>query len=1473
MQESFDSLSDWHSSDEEALIQEIDLLQTHPGGPRGYRLRRIILINYWLYTYQLTFEIPHGRILLTGDNATGKSTVLTAAFPLALEGSLRPTRLDTFGEQYKNIEYYVLGSPNTSPRFEYEARTSYIALEFEWCDDDHPPIEATIRQRWQSGDRKTTRFLTIGLGLYGKSDRKTRIVSSYYLITDGSRIGYNNFSLISDKRPLTQSALKLLLKDRGIWCEKQTEYEILVSRYLFGYRDINQYNDLIDLLLVLRQPNLSSTINLTDVQKYLKLSLPTIPMDATRRVIETINEIEEMKRGLARLKEEKDAVMIIHKARQGFVLSKARSAAYDNEKASRDLKSANNTLTRLQGTIARTEREWSEAKKYADSLTEELQRITGTIQKMGVSSTTYKSQQLADARIQLETAQTQEAQQLGIIASIDRQIATQEETWNNQKKLFDALRNDCVTPLHKLSEKALYNAIWETVEVLFKTYRDQLKQATLETPSLEETIKSVQAGLASFDASNQLTWLRTLNTLHGQREKIEDALKNAEIAEKSRFDELDGLIREFQAKATNFDTALEGVELILIALTNTYTSFLPGWIPLATSQTNEQAEVVYDEKHVDTLVKQYNLLYEQSEKTIVTFEHGLQVAKEYQQDHLNTLQIRHTQENQMLAQLRLHYKQKGNEPEYHPPTTPHRVQARHKLAEYGVQAYPFYMLIDFTPNIARESEKAGQLEYLLEDAGLLHNLVVLPRDREYAIKLLQEEGLSDCVLLTTTEEIQTKNNKDEPSNSLFYGLCFDETSEQIPSSSCEEWRETVTSILQAVTTVLRITVSFPASEHKNEVSPSAVWHYGLLSGHTGKGQASCIGKETRLHVRRQELRELDEQIKQLQNNIIQIEIQIEPYKEHIQTIQSDIEKVHDVLVSSRVTSIIAQLSPIANNLKKIWGVYRTARDRTLSKRQERLQVIQLLEQESKDVTELAYNYKRVISALEATNEIITALPLLLVAIEKFFSCYTAYHQAEQEIALEEKKKKDANAILSKLQLVTIQTQAGVRELERVSEGEEDSVQRLKDLQKQERDLPDMIIGAKTEESSKEFNLSQQRVTLSTKQTEIEKCKETIRAQQEILVQVIMIYPVPQFTPILSLLEHNECEKAVHLLLADLPQEESFEQWNVRLESEAASSSNNLLNTYHEQKTKLFNYGPLLDIENRSVIFQREQSGSPIDLLSKLEDEMQTREVLLEEEESKLFENFLLQDMAEIIRSHIFRAQDWVETLNKTLASMPIVGDKYELEWKANTPSTVTKLGGHLAQRQNLLSKPLQALTLADRELVRTAFHEELEAMQHQQKSEGMHFEEVLRTIFDYRDWFEFQIYVTPKGGKRIPLDNKVRGGRSGAERLFDLYVPLFAALSSLYDSAAPGAPRLLALDEAFDKASDNNMKKVIELLAKQNFQWIMTGPQINISGSHVPVSIRYSMLHEKGSLIATAEASRTWQSNMLNTDEGLTDDA
>src|SRR5438105_1725733 len=337
MQQTFDNLTTWSKTENdlaaENLAHQIDILQTLAGGSKGYRLRRILLTNFWLYGQQ-EFEVVHGRLFLAGENASGKSTVLTAALPLALDGDIRPNRLDTFGGRERHMEYYVLGSSESATPFSHERRTAYIALEFEWCDPDNPPIAPEFRQRWENGEREKTRFLTIGISLAGNVNASDRIRPLRFMITDGSRLGHELQTVYEtgskhDKRAFDHARFKQQLEGHGFICDTQAEYERQVARYLFGFDDVKDFQKLINLLLVLRRPNLSSELSFSRVHDYLKQSLRKISGETTSHVIGTIERIDAIQAEKERIQEAYSAAERLHQAQQNLALSRAQLADWE----------------------------------------------------------------------------------------------------------------------------------------------------------------------------------------------------------------------------------------------------------------------------------------------------------------------------------------------------------------------------------------------------------------------------------------------------------------------------------------------------------------------------------------------------------------------------------------------------------------------------------------------------------------------------------------------------------------------------------------------------------------------------------------------------------------------------------------------------------------------------------------------------------------------------------------------------------------------------------------------------------------------------------------------------------------------------------------------------------------------------------------------------------------------------------------
>jgi hypothetical protein len=68
------------------------------------------------------------------------------------------------------------------------------------------------------------------------------------------------------------------------------------------------------------------------------------------------------------------------------------------------------------------------------------------------------------------------------------------------------------------------------------------------------------------------------------------------------------------------------------------------------------------------------------------------------------------------------------------------------------------------------------------------------------------------------------------------------------------------------------------------------------------------------------------------------------------------------------------------------------------------------------------------------------------------------------------------------------------------------------------------------------------------------------------------------------------------------------------------------------------------------------------------------------------------------------------------------------------------------------------------------------------------------------------------------------------------------------------------LDEAFEKVSIINTRKLLNFLALQNFQWIMTGPRVTGEGTELPACVKYTMFCRKDEELAAGFPS-FWSNN------------
>ena len=127
-----------------------------------WKMNRIGFVNFWLYDEE-DFEFEDGKLLLRGQNGSGKSITTQSFIPFVLDGDRTPSRLDPFGSSDRRMEYYFLGEEGR------DEATGYLFLEFKKED--------------------TEEYRTIGIGQKAKRGKPMDFWG--FVILDGRRIGHD----------------------------------------------------------------------------------------------------------------------------------------------------------------------------------------------------------------------------------------------------------------------------------------------------------------------------------------------------------------------------------------------------------------------------------------------------------------------------------------------------------------------------------------------------------------------------------------------------------------------------------------------------------------------------------------------------------------------------------------------------------------------------------------------------------------------------------------------------------------------------------------------------------------------------------------------------------------------------------------------------------------------------------------------------------------------------------------------------------------------------------------------------------------------------------------------------------------------------------------------------------------------------------------------------------------------------------
>jgi hypothetical protein len=1420
---------------------QADRLQQLPDGPPGYRLRRVILTNFWLYEHQ-EFEIPHGRLFLAGENASGKSTVLMAALPLCLDGDYRPERIDTFGKREKRIDYYVIGSKESATPFQRDQRTSYIALEFEWCDMQQPPFASELRSYWERGDYERARFLTIGLVFSGNRNNVHPVTASRFLITDGSRLGITeNFSTYQDFRNGERKAydiktFKKMVAEHGIVCDTVREYEAKVAQYLFNFNNIADFRRLIRQLLYLRQPNLNSVLSLETVRAFLDQSLPQIPDDLLQHAANTLELMDTLQEEIARRKQAYNAVENLHMAQQSLTIAKARLAVCEYIHQAHLESVANNEVIRLKRQLTRAENELKRCLLRIEDLEREQAQVTGKIAAIEGSEGLQAVQRLNQVDARMRGLERTLADHQEILAdAISRREHNAQDVSQHQSE-FEQARLSATELLAAMHAKANDKAYWESAAEQIANIQTRVQRLNLEQP--EPNLITTLPILLPANVEARIAWLKSLRQLHQNLELEATNQRAAQQQETRLYEEVDEVTRLFEQEREQAYGALQELADQLDMLIAQVEQ-----LPLSDfTDLHEQVVEVYNSVLTpQEAVSQLGVLIHSYADGIDLALQSMDAVLKQLQTSANELRSKQGGKAQEVRQAEEAYQRKLQEPEYAPRRSEHRIQAREKLTAASIPSFPLYKLIDFVLEIDGQSPLAGGIEYMLEDAGLLDALVVLPVHSDSVDALLAESGLSDCRLQITS----SAQGQSQPTRWLRVDPAIQEQlGEEYPV-----WAAHVEGII----TTLEHTL-YPDIQQQR-------WQHGLLSGNRGEGTARCIGKANREREQQQALERLNQRRQQLIGELEQLAAnlaEVEQQRQHLATLR---DQISTVMRNSQVENYAIALRNKLGTLERTQENYRNARNETQAIRQ-RIQNLRVqLHKEANGMDRFIIDAASIDQAHESTKDLVSDAQILHGHLQNVLRGLSGYRKS---VDLREKARiaeLRAAQALKRIETEAEQVRAELAALQQVLKELEDEnveglVAQLRELQERQQNIPTELQDARDVKTKNETILeSNQENFVRAQETLMQARSEREDGYQELLRQ-LSSYPVEQLLVVYRQLSSGPNLDVIQALL-DEPltvQDDLYHSIKKELEGQHNTAYNALFQVYSEVNNLLHEYGTSFDPQG-TIRFINADSVTPFELLTRLAEEISQQERLLDERERTLFQNFLLQEMADTIRKHIVDAEDWIYKMNSVLGHTAFVGEHYHLSWVAREREQI-RSGGHLAQHYQLLRRQAQTLKEEEVGALVDAFRQEIANLRAEQQASqnannALPFAEALARIFDYRNWFRFEIYVSRTDGTRQHLTERYFKQRSGAEQYIALYVPFFAALSALYESAGKGAPKLIALDEAFDKVSLVNTQLLLKFLASQQFQWIMTGPRVSGEGTEIPACARYVMLHHKGSELAT----------------------
>ncbi len=1302
-----------------------------------WQANKIGLINFWYYDDQ-EFPFVKGRMLLRGSNGSGKSVTMQSVIPLLLDGNMSPERLDPFGSRDRKMSSYLLEEDD-----EREERTGYLYLEFR--------------------RKESETYLTIGMGIRA---RKGKPLDKWYFgLTDGRRIGKDFFLYkeTDEKVTLSKKELENRMQGGGYVFDRQTDYMEYVNRQIFGFETVEEYKEMVDLLIQLRTPKLSKDFKPSVINEILSDSLQPLSEEDLRPMSEAIENMDTMSLNLKGRQEGKQAAEKINRILDKYNRLQLYEKAVHYDEKQKELHA-----------LERDEKEKQQKKQECEARVFELENEKEELNAKKLAMEKERESLNASDAVALKEREFE----------LSKKISEREKTLSEKQTQLDAKKEQFIDTQKKKREEENreYQKEQELLSLLEEMQVEADEMAFEEHGFFAAELKDGFQKTFSFDTHQ----MQFENTRNGIRQGLV-ILQDVEQRQR-QVDELLAKREKNQRELDGVQRRVSQAENMLVQVQNEWKEKLYHW-------NGQNKELVMPTE----LLRKLSLFAEEyNEKS--DFVKVRQTVADVWLDKKGSLdgllrktkeQIQKLQEESVQWQAELKEWENQKEPE--PYRSDAVIKNRNRLRNLKIPFQEFYKLLEFGQKMDKTS--CDRLEEALLHMGILDALVIDEQYKEQVLSL--DAGCCDKYLFV---------KKQRAEKSILDVLELNDTVNDIFMN------QRVTGILENIAYDMDGTTA---------ISADGNYQIGVLSGTvTGEYEAGFIGTRAREKNRQQKIAICRENLENLKKEIDSLQKETEELQNRIWRLEQEYHKLPTDEDLREAFRMLQEELREENRLKeealRLDTEIRELNEKLKELKKEALQIAEKLY--------LTCSYEVFRRAESAATEYGKYFYQLKSGHELYLQIvYLKDHLQSQMEALDDDMEQirydmgNAEQALRREQI----EHASVLEQLKLTDYEEIK-ERLETCVKWLGEYPENLQKCVEEKGQKEQQITQligyleqcaEKISVCIHSSEyLGKCYQSemdlgyvnlpegfcedvarLRGFLEPDCKTLSVTTVNQD------LQRIYFENRGFLNDYQLTQTELFEELEgSRRQGEPSAKRMDIYARYQGVK----------------IPFGR--------LLGHLEEEIAELQELIKAGDRELFEDILANTMSRKIRGKINGSMAWVEKMNGLMGAMNTSsGLRLSLRWRSKTAEHEDQLD--TKELVELLKKDYRLMR--EEEAARLSLHfrsKVEEARRHAKDSGGMvSFYQVMKETLDYRKWFEFQLFSQKSGERQKELTNSVFGTFSGGEKAMSMYVPLFSAVVAKYQGGRADAPRLISLDEAFAGVDNKNIRDMFRLMTEFKFDFII----------------------------------------------------